>query len=1591
MHNELPSDSRLTNMYRGLRPQTCSLSPASGGEGWGEGVCGPVEHSAPSPYPSPSAAGERGPIARTARMNYNRRPQNGGIAMTSSASLAPRRENQFSGNGAECSEMRRVACCLVFFVVALLLGSLTTILAAEPQPDDFGGLANEYAGKTRPLMKQFCLECHSTAKQEGELDLERFAKLDDVRRGTAAWIKVAEMLDNGEMPPKDFPMQPSAEQRKQLRGWVERYLNAEAYASAGDPGPVVLRRLSNAEYTYTIRDLTEVVLDPAKEFPADSAAGEGFTNTGNALVMSPALLTKYLDAGKEIARHAVLLPDGFRFSPSTTRSDWTNDNLARIREFYHEFTDVGGGTQVNLQGIVFDTNIGGRLPIEKYLAATLEERRSRSRPMLGKDDDDGKRLNSGEFNYEPLDVATVAKARGLNAKYLGILWTMLNDREPSLLLDAVRTQWRTAKTDGAVPLAAEISRWQQALWRFTSVGHIGKVGGPKAWQEPVTPLAARQEVRLKLPGPANGGRQAPGGTAGSSSGGSKLRLGAGNNQGPDGPRSPDFVSLYLVASDAGDGNASDFVVWQQPRLVAPGRPDLLLRDVRDFAREMSARRDRTFAATAKALNAAAEVARMTENVDVTVLAKKHEVDVDALTAWLDYLGIGSSATLKLDHFTDKLTSAANYDFVKGWGSHATPLLLASSSDQHVRIPGNMKPHGVTVHPSPTLFAAVGWRSPIVGTLQIEGKVTHAHPECGNGVTWSLEVRRGATRQRLATGVAQGSNAAAIGPIEKLAVQPGDFVSLLVGPRDGNHSCDLTDLEFVLKNTGENAREWSLTRDVSHDVLAGNPHADRFGNDGVWHFYTEPVTGNETGAVIPAGSLLARWQASEKPVEKQELAVAIQKLLISGPPADADEKHPDVTLYRQLASLGGPLFMRAWPHVSAALRDVASSAAERRSHIGLDPELFGKHPNGSAIDAPSLCVQAPSVIEVRLPADLAAGAELVTVGVLHAETGAEGSVQLQVLTTKPQRDAGLVPSTVTETNANGAWTSDNRRIFHATPILVNDGSAARRHIESSLEKFRSVFPLAVCYTKIVPVDEVVTLTLLHREDDHLQRLMLDDEQVTRLNLLWDELHFVSHDALTLVDAFLQILEYASQDADPKVFEPMRKPINDRAAAFRQALVAAQPKQVEALIEFAARAYRRPLTDTEANELRGLYRKLREQELPHDEAFRFTLARVFIAPAFLYRLEHAPAGTAAAGVSDWELASRLSYFLWSSQPDGELHTAAASGTLHQPEVLTKHARRLLTDARVRRLATEFACQWLHIYDFDSLDEKSEKHFPDFAELRGDMYEESILFFTDLFQRDGSVLSLLDADHTFVSERLAKFYGIPVGQASQPESDGDPSQPGKADLRWRRVDGIQQHGRGGILGLSTTLAKQSGASRTSPILRGNWVSEVLLGEKLPKPPKDVPRLPEDETATESLTVRQLTEKHTSDARCSACHQKIDPFGFALEGFDAIGRRRDKDLAARPIDAHTKLPDGTEINGLPGLRDYLLKNRRDAVLRQFCRKLLGYSLGRGIQLSDEPLLTQMQQQLAKNDYRFSVVVETIIGSRQFREIRGGQYPSEE
>lgn len=1393
----------------------------------------------------------------------------------------------------------------------ILAGLLLLLGSSFAHAEEVAQLNAAYLSAVQPLLKSFCFECHSGDTLEADIDLAAFTDLTQVRKHTKVWQKIGEMLSSEQMPPPEAK-QLNATQRATMLWWVKRHLTIEAAAHAGDPGPVVLRRLSNAEYTYTLRDLTGIAtLDPAKEFPVDSASGEGFTNVGNSLVMSPALLSKYLDAAKEVASHAVLLPDGMRFSPYNTRRDWTNESLARIRGLYGRYSGDGGGAAVNLQGVQFDTNRGGQLPVERYLLATMEEREA---------------LASGGKTIE-----AVAEAHGLSPKYLRMVWEMLtrapdgNGEQPgSLLLDPLRAKWKTAQPNELPQLMELITPWQSALFKFNSVGQIGLQPEIKAWLVPVSPLIARQEFRVKLPTDATGA-----------------------------------VVLSLRSDDSGDGNAGDDVLWERPRFVAAGRPDLLLKDVGRVADELAKSRDRHFAQAAKCLAAAAEVeqtflsaseqpdgADRTSTPTVEALAKKYGVDTDSLAAWLEYLGISSGGPATIGTpITRKQEQAESYDFIKGWVGDDALSVVANSSDQHVRVPGNVKPHSIVVHPAPTISVAVGWRSPVAAALKISGLVQHAHPECGNGVAWSLELRRGNTKQKLASGESQRATVIPVGPFESVAVRPGDVIALVISPKENNHSCDLTSIDLTLS---DGTTEWNLWKEVSPDILAGNPHADSHGNKDVWHFFSEPANGSGTGHVIPVGSVLAKWQAASDPAEKQRLATDVQRAL-QADPATLAKDSPQAVLSQQLRSISGPFMSAVFSAVASRPTDPGAAV---ESKWGLPLARFGQCPDGRATEPASLCVHAPDTIEVRLPAELVAGSEFVVSGFLHPETGREGSVRLAVQTGPAA--APLPP---------------------ATPFITHDGSLARQRIETSFSDFRNYFPPTLCYTQIVPVDEVVTLLLYYREDDQLRRLMLTDEQSAALDKMWDEHFYVAREPLEMVTAFTQLYQFATQDRPdmlPK-FDPLRQPVKDNAAAFQQRLIDNEPQQLQAAIAFAAQAYRRPLRDDEAQELRSLYQALRTEELGHDEALRLTLAKVLISPAFLYHIETPGPGTQASPVSDFELASRLSYFLWSTGPDAELLSLASAGKLRDPDTLAAQSQRMLKDAKARRLATEFGAHWLHIHDFENHNEKSERHFPTFNALRGAMYEESLLVLTDLFQHDRSLLSLVDGDATFLNEELAQHYNI----------------PGVTGPQWRRVEGVRQHSRGSILSLATTMSKQSGASRTSPILRGTWLSEVMLGEKLPKPPKNVPPLAE--TVTDGLTERQMTHLHSNHPACAKCHLRVDPFGFALEGFDGIGRLRTKDAAGLPIDTKTVLFDGTPVDGLAELKTYLGTTRRDAFVRQFTKKLLGYSLGRAVLLSDEPLLTDIQTQLSQHEYRVGIAVEAIVRSPQFREIRGREMVAEE
>ncbi len=1351
-------------------------------------------------------------------------------------------------------------------VACSLAGISSQVVAAGPPEATFQHLEQQFRDEFSPLLRQYCYSCHSDDRIEAEIDFKTFSSLDDLRRDVQVWQRTRTMLDSEQMPPIES-RQPSENQLAKMRSWVNGFLKAEAQSRAGDPGRIVLRRLSNAEYTYTIRDLTGIdTLDPTNEFPVDGAAGEGFTNVGDGLVMSPSLVTKYLDAAKEIARHTVLLPDGIVFSPYTTERDWTNQWLAKIQSIYRQSTDDSGSTRVKLPGIQFDAKQGGNLPVEKYLAATLRQR---------------KPLSSGEATIDD-----VARAHRLRSKYLGLLWHRLSAQQPdeNVLLESLRRKWKSASPNDAPQLASEIKRWQDSLWKFNAIGHMGRATAPKSWMQPVSPIVSSQQLRLPLS-----------------------------------ESDEQESTFYLTVGDAGDGNAGDYVLLKNMKLEAPNRPPLLVRDAAGIAKRIAEVRREMLARTSQYLAAAAE----TLESDAADAAQKHRVDRALLRVWLNYLMIDGGTVPVQNHFTEKLST--NYDFVRGWGSHQTPSILANSSDQEVRIPGQSKPHSVTVHPSPTLFSAVGWRSPVDGPIKIEAKVADAHDACGNGAQWLLQRKGVGSVRNLWQGEYERGGREAKS-IDKLFVRAGELVSLIVGPRQSEHTCDLTHIDLVISEVGGQGRVWDLADDVSSDIQASNPHPDHHGNDDTWHFYHGEVAGlqrsSNSTSRVPPGSLLDRWDSEKDPRVKEKLAVEVQQLVSAVEPEESGSA--DAELYRQLHSLPIPL---NHPFLKQGLET---------------DDRFGRHPVGDKIASADMVVRSPAVVEFRLDAQIASSREVVVDVELAQAHGNEGSVQ---------------------TSLHARLPVDWQILRPTLPLLIASDSQARRRWDRVLDEFRNLFPPALCYDRIVPVDEVVTLLLFYREDQHLQRLMLDENEIEQLNRLWDELYYISREPLKLVVSHEQLYEFSTQDRPDyvKEFAPLREPLKKRAEVFRQKMLKAQPRHIDAVLEFAARAWRRPLGDDQRDTLLRLYDDLRREEMNHEEAIRLVIARILTSPAFLYRHEVPKPGRQQGPVSDWELASRLSYFLWSSMPDEALLAAAEKGELSSEEVLDEQAMRMLQDARSRRLAEQFACQWLHVRDFDHNEEKNEKLYPEFADLRTAMYQETLRFFEDMFRHDRSILTMLDADHTFLNETLAGHYGI----------------DGIEGPRWRRVEGVSNHGRGGVLAMATVLSSQSGASRTSPILRGNWIYETLLGQRLPRPPADVPQLPDEKPV--GLTARQLIEQHSRQPGCAKCHDKIDPFGFSLERYDAIGR-----LRSEPIDTKTRLPDGQTIDGIDGLRHYLMNTRRNDVVKQFCRKLLGYALGRQVLLSDEPLLDLMQQNLEAGGYRFSHAVKTIVNSRQFREIRG-------
>ncbi len=396
----------------------------------------------------------------------------------------------------------------------------------------------------------------------------------------------------------------------------------------------------------------------------------------------------------------------------------------------------------------------------------------------------------------------------------------------------------------------------------------------------------------------------------------------------------------------------------------------------------------------------------------------------------------------------------------------------------------------------------------------------------------------------------------------------------------------------------------------------------------------------------------------------------------------------------------------------------------------------------------------------------------------------------------------------------------------------------------------------------------------------------------------------------------------------------------------------------------RAFRRPVTDADLKPLLAFYQSGRA-ERDFDFGIEKALRAMLVSPDFLFRVEQDPRGTAAASVyriSDFELASRLSFFLWSSVPDDQLLDLAEKGKLKDPAVLDRQVRRLLDDPRGDSLVSNFAGQWLYIRNL-AQQKPDPDAFPEFDEsLRQAFRQETELFFRNIVREDRSVMELLDANYTFLNQRLAEHYGIPNIYGPQ----------------FRKV-ALTDPNRGGLLGQGSILTVTSYPNRTSVVQRGKWILDNLLGSPPPPKPPDIPELEAKSKDGKPLTMREQMELHRSNAICASCHARMDPIGFALENFDGVGKWRDRD-GGSAIDASGKLPGGVQFQGPAGLKKLLVANYGYQFETTVTEKLLTYALGRGLEYYDKPAVRAIMRQAARDDYRMSALIVAIVKSTPFQ-----------
>ncbi|QDU75257.1 hypothetical protein Pan97_22870 [Bremerella volcania] len=399
------------------------------------------------------------------------------------------------------------------------------------------------------------------------------------------------------------------------------------------------------------------------------------------------------------------------------------------------------------------------------------------------------------------------------------------------------------------------------------------------------------------------------------------------------------------------------------------------------------------------------------------------------------------------------------------------------------------------------------------------------------------------------------------------------------------------------------------------------------------------------------------------------------------------------------------------------------------------------------------------------------------------------------------------------------------------------------------------------------------------------------------------------------------------------------------------------------QFAAKAFRRPVSDDELKPFFALYDRGVSRNDPYEECVKLALKGILVSPHFLFRIEATPTSSELQRINDYELATRLSYFLWSSMPDQRLFDLARQGKLHQTPILKAEVQRMLQDPKANIFFDTFTGQWLGTKEVGGSVSPINGEYRDVysSELAADFREEAVQLTTYIARENRSILDFLDADYSFLNDRLAKHYGLPQVKGRE----------------LRKVE-VANGQRGGLLGLGGVHMVTSYPQRSSPVLRGAWVLETLLGTPVPSPPADIPALPKKVSEKDPKTFREKLEKHRDNPSCAACHDLIDPIGFGLDNYDLLGRWRDKTENGKPVDATGILPSGEKFAG-PGELKKILLERKQEFARHFSRKVLGYALGRSLEDPDSCTIESLVTSLEENDYRFQTLIEEIVISTPF------------